>query len=160
MSYRTHGHPGRPGTSDHAEIYVDAGSTTQVTNASADTFDLITGFNTAAGVNGEASGAVAVKASNKITLTLAGKYHVLFACSWQGTTNETYHVHAFVGGTKHDATAFKRKIGTGTDTGAGSFAGIVTATAGQDLDVRVAAAGTSSDFIPIAMNLTAIRIGD
>jgi len=143
----------------YGEIYVAGGSTTQVTNASADTFDLITGFNTAAGADGASNGATNAKASNKITLDTAGTYKVTFSVSWTGTTNETYTMKVYLNGAAQDNVLLERKIGTGTDTGRAACSGYIVAAAGQDLDVRVAAAGTSSDFIPSSMNLNCARVG-
>jgi len=143
----------------YSEIFVAAGSTTQVTNGTTLTFDVITGFNTAQGVNGDSNGATPVKASNKITLDKAGVYSIHFNCSWTGTTNETYTVAAFIGGSEISGACFSRKIGTGTDMGSASFTAMAAATAGQDLDVRVKAIGTSSDFIPAFMNLNAVYLG-
>lgn len=145
--------------SDYAEIWVHNGATTQVTDGTTDTFNIITGFNTAAGQNGGANGATPDKANNKIVLTKAGRYRISFTVSFEGTTNETFTCAAFVDGSEHNGAAWKRKIGTGTDVASASFHGIVTATAAQDLDVRVKAVGTSSDFIPRFMNLAATWLG-
>ncbi len=75
------------------------------------------------------------------------------------TTTEIYDFRAFVGGVASDSTWSSGKIGTGTDIVSTMFNGIIEATAGQDLDVRVAAAGTGSNFIPKFMNLSADHLG-
>jgi len=143
----------------YGDIYVESGTTTQVTNGSADTFDVVTGFNTTEGSNGEFSGTNPVKASNKITLDKPGRYMVTFTCSYEGTSNTIYTLKAFIGGAAVPSSQFQRKIGTGSDVGSSSFQGILSATAGQDLDVRVSSPDTSVNFIPRFMNLSALWIG-
>lgn len=145
--------------STFGEIYVDAGVTTQVTNATPGTFDIITGFNTAQGFNGISSGTTPAKASNQITLNTAGSYRVAFTCSYTGTNNATYTCCAFLDGVKIPNACFTRKLGTGSDVGSSSFEGLFTATAGQILTARVASDGASSNFTPSLMNLNVVRIG-
>ena len=76
----------------HGEIYIDTGAATQTTNGTADTFDLMTGWNTAQGVDGASSGTTPAKASNKITLDSAGTYKVIFTCSFLGGQQRNLHL--------------------------------------------------------------------
>jgi hypothetical protein len=60
----------------HGSIYIAVGVTTQTTNATPDTFDLMTGWNTTEGFDGPSSpGVTPAKASNKITLTDTGEFY-------------------------------------------------------------------------------------
>jgi hypothetical protein len=51
----------------YGEIYIDTGTTTQTTNGSADTFDVMTGWNETEGADGISAGTTPAKASNKHT---------------------------------------------------------------------------------------------
>ena len=144
-----------PGSSiTHGEIYLSGGTTNQTTNTTADTFDVITVWAS----NGESNGTTPDQANNVITLDEAGTYLVGFSVSFSGTVQATFECRAYVNGVAQTQCSLERKLGTGGDVGSASFQGIVTATAGQDLDVRVAADTGSDTFTPSEMNLTVLRI--
>jgi len=145
---------------DYAEIYVTAGSTAQTTNGTGDTFDTITGFNTAQGVDGHAVTSTPAKATNKITVGQTSKYLVSFSCSFTGVTASTYAFQlynstqtAVYGNCKS-----KREVLTGTLTDSVSFSGIINATASDDIVARVACDETSKAFTPLEMSLTITKL--
>jgi hypothetical protein len=143
----------------HGSIYIASGVTTQVTNATPDTFDLMTGWNTATGFNGPSSpGVTPAKASNKITLTDTGFYLVSFQVSFTGSNNATFDAAGYLGGVAQAHIHARRKITNVGDVGSAEFVGIVDNTIAQDLDVRIACDGISKDFVPSFAQLTVIRI--
>ena len=73
-----------------------------------------------------------------ITLATAGNYKVECQLSMiTGTVNTTVFVSAFLDGVEQEQCHFTRKISTSGDVGSASFTGILTATAGQVLDLRL-----------------------
>lgn len=138
----------------YGEIYVSGGAATQVTNAVGGTFDVITGFTTI----GASMNTTPALGPDQITLDEAGDYKVSFAASFSGTNSATITCRAYLDGVAQPQCSLTRKLGTGGDVGSASFQGIITATAGQVLDVRVTAAGNSKDFIPAEMSLSAVRV--
>ena len=78
------------------------------------------------------------EATGTITLDVAGDYKVECQLSIKsGTNNTTVFVSAFLDGVEQQQCHFTRKISTAGDVGSGSFTGILTATAGQVLDLRI-----------------------
>ena len=140
----------------YGEIYVTGGSTTQTTNATPGNYDIITGFNTAAGANGASNETTPDKANNKITLNKGGTWYIAFHCAFSGTNSAEIRCRAYVNGSAKTNLTFVRTLGAAGATGAASFAGFVTGvTSGQDLDVRVTSDGASDSFTPEEMNLVA-----
>jgi hypothetical protein len=144
---------------DFGEIYITAGVTNQTTNASAGTFDLMTGWNTAQGANGESNGCTNAKASNKITLSKAGRYRVDGSFSFSGTANATITLRCYLAAAAQTQLTCERKLSAGGDTGNMSFSGYVDAAASDDIDVRVASDGASDTFTPTECNFNVKWVG-
>ena len=150
------------GVGEHflGEIKVVTGSTTQITNGSINTYDLITGFNTAAGSNSFALNMTLAKASNKITTVFSGLYKASFGASITGSEGDDYSVQLFKGGSATGIVAL-RTIGTGQGSEKGNFSFSnrpLVIGAGVDVDVRVACTSASKNFIPLHMNLTLEKV--
>lgn len=78
------------------------------------------------------------EANGQITLTTAGIYKVEAQLSMASDTgNITSFASAFLDGVEQEQCHFTRKIGVASDVGSASFTGLVTATAGQVLDLRM-----------------------
>jgi hypothetical protein len=143
-----------------AEIAVTAGTTTQVTNGSADTYDLVTGFNTAQGADVLSINATPAKASNKITTIFAGIYEINAGVSFEGSASQIYSVQVFTGGAASGIiTSRAISVGAGSDRGYMGISGRFLKIAGSvDVDLRVASNGTSDNFIPRHMWLTIRKV--
>lgn len=131
------------------EIAVTDGVTTQVTNASAGTYNLITGFNTAQGADRIFINCTLAKASNKITTIFAGLYKVHFGCSFEGENSQTTTFQLFTAGNASGIFT-ARSIGTGgTDRGYCGFSDRpIDIADGVDVDMRVTSSGNSKNFLP------------
>jgi len=144
----------------HGSIYIDTGVTTQTTNATPGTYDVMTGWNTAQGADGiSSSGVTPAKASNKITIVETGIYSVEFLCSFSGTGNSTFELQGYLGGVAQAQLQVQRKLGTGGDVGSAGFSGTIDVTSGStDIDIRVASDGVSDSFTPVQANLKVTRV--
>lgn len=77
-------------------------------------------------------------ANDKITFLFSGTYLISGSFSFMtGTNNVEVKGSAFLEDVEQDSVHFTRKIGTAGDVGSASFVGILTVTAGDDLDFRV-----------------------
>ena len=142
------------------EIKVVTGSTTQITNGTGNTYDLITGFNTAAGSDAFGLNMTPAKASNKITTIFAGLYKATFSASITGSESDDYSVQLFQDGNATGIICI-RTIGTGQGSEKGNFGFSnrpVVIAAGKDVDVRVACTSASKNFIPLHMSLTLEKV--
>ena len=88
--------------------------------------------------NGLSLNCTAAAASDKITITTTGYYHVAgsfnFFC---GTNNVTWRIAPFLNGVEQEEIHVMRKIGTASDIGSASFVGIIDVTSVPwDLDIR------------------------
>lgn len=135
----------------YGEICVTNGTTTQVTNGSADTYDLITGFNTAQGADRISMNCTLAKAANKITTIFPGLYFVSCGISYEGSASQIYTAQLFTGGSGSGIfTSRAISAGVGGDRGFMSFGGSrpIVIGAAVDVDLRIASDGTSDNFIP------------
>lgn len=141
-------------------IYVYDGSTAQ-TVAAGSTPILMTCFNTAAGANGLSNGMTPAKASNKITVTYAGTYHIAYMVSFtSGTNNSVWEFYAFNDGTRQTSTGAMSKIAVGADVQCVSGQGFATVAAGKDIDLRCYHGEVGSATItPSHANLTVKYVG-
>jgi hypothetical protein len=114
-----------------AQIYVEGASAAQAITTGG-TYEKFTGFVT----NGDADGATADAANDKITLTDPGYYLVTFQVSYSGTANSTWDFQSRWNGNVQAQLHCTRKLGAGGDVGSCSFCGIIDATSGStDLEV-------------------------
>lgn len=142
------------------QIYIAGGTGTQNTNATPDTFDLITQFNSD-GANGlSTAGATPDKANDKIILVDTGHWLVLWNISFNGASGSPdYTCSPFLAGTEVSVARAGRETSS-TDTGNfGSFGIIDNDSASQDLDLRIAANDASKAFEVVEASLLAVRIG-
>jgi hypothetical protein len=76
-------------------------------------------------------------ANDKITATITGKYMVVVSCNFSaGTNGVIFKGSIFVNNVEQDQVHFVRKIGNAGDVGSASMSGIISVTAGQDIDLR------------------------
>lgn len=141
----------------YGEIVLHGGVTAQ-SIATGATYTKVDGFVT----DGVSSNCTNDAANDKITVTEDGDYKVECSLSFTGSgTNETWLGSVFVEGVEQDKIHFERKIGVGGDIGSTQFGGIITASAGDDIDIRMRHGdGGALDFTPSYMNLNVVRIGD
>ena len=103
------------------------------------------------------------EANGQITLTTAGVYKIESQLSMASDTgNITAFASAFLDGVEQDQCHFNRKIGVASDVGSASFTGIVEATAGQVLDLRMRHDDAGSIDITIqygSLNVTLESLG-
>lgn len=138
------------------EIFVDDGVTAQ-TVPTGTTYTLLTAFTT----DGESSNMTNAAASDKITITKAGKYKVQGSFSFSGTANSNWRIALFKGGVEESCIHLARKLGAGGDVGSASFSGIISAAANTDIDVRVRHDSVLSQDITVQYaNLSIIYIGE
>lgn len=113
--------------------------------------------------NGPDETAVADSANNRITLTNAGTYYVVFTCSFSTAAAGDAGLYEFKllddGVAVH--LAGSRQMSGSSDTGGVGFSGIITVGAGSQLTVQVESdeGGNSDDINIYHMNLSALRIG-
>jgi hypothetical protein len=140
----------------YGEIYLHEGSTAQ-SIATGATYTKVDGFMS----DGVSSNCTNDVANDKITVTEDGNYKVECSLSFTGSgTNEIWLGSVFLEGVEQDKIHFERKISIGGDIGSTQFGGIVTASAGDDLDIRVRHGdGGAIDFTPSYMNFNVVRVG-
>lgn len=98
-------------------------------------------------------------ASDKLTLVRTGKYLVLFSVSFEGTADNEMLLQAYVNAVAAASVAARHTLrATGTMTQNVCGFGVVSATAGHDLDLRVTPTGTA-DFTLVDGQLVAIFLG-
>lgn len=140
-----------------AGIHVHDGSTAQ-SIPTGTTYTKLTGFTD----NGASANCTADAANDKITITLTGYYRVCFHVSaTSGTNNLTWKCAAFLGGVEQNEAHAQQKIGTAGDSQNMSACAIIDVTSvPADLDLRVRHSdGSSADFTPVYMNMTAQYVG-
>lgn len=140
-----------------AGIHVHDGSTAQ-SIPTGTTYTKLTGFTD----NGASANCTADAANDKITITLTGYYRVCFHVSAiSGTNNLTWKCAAFLGGVEQNEAHAQQKIGTAGDSQNMSACAIIDVTSvPADLDLRVRHSdGSSADFTPVYMNMTAQYVG-
>jgi hypothetical protein len=138
-------------------IHVHDGSTAQ-SIPTGTTYTQLTGFTD----NGASANCTADAANDKITITLTGYYRVCFHVSaTSGTNNLTWKCAAFLGGVEQDEAHAQQKIGTAGDSQNMSACAIIDVTSvPADLDLRVRHSdGSSANFTPVYMNMTAQYVG-
>lgn len=146
-----------PGT--YGEVYITSGATTQTTNATPGTYDIM---DWSAGSNGNSNDCTPSIANDRITVTRAGTYRVSVNISFSGTLNETYRVQVYNNTT---ATAYtdlmlERKLGSGGDVDSASLLGFVTVAANDQLVCRVTCTSAASKaFTPTFANFNVLLIG-
>lgn len=88
--------------------------------------------------NDPSNNVVPDQANGQMTLSVAGIYKVECQLSMASDTgNITAFASAFLDGVEQEQCHFTRKIGVASDVGSASFTGLVQATAGQVLDLRM-----------------------
>jgi len=147
----------------HGVIYVTIGVTSQTTNASAGTFDVITGFNTAAGANGGGPATITeAKASNELTIPAgnAGRYKVWWDVSATGTGNAIIQMYAANDTVEIPGSRRLRKIGSGGDTGYFGCNGMEFEVDANETDITlyITSNGNSDTFTPQEMMLRVEKI--
>lgn len=112
-------------------LHVHDGTTAQ-TIANGTTYEKITAFTDA----DMSSNCTSDNNNDRLVVTKAGKYQINGSFSFGGSDNTTWRCAAFVGDVEDDSIHFRRKVSTGTDIGAASFTGIITAAVNNNVDMR------------------------
>ena len=116
-----------------AEMYIYDNSTAQ-SIPTGSTYTKIDQFT----ANGTCSNAIADYANNKITLTYAGKYKISGTVSMSSDTNNVvFDAACFLNGVEQPQLHLRRKVATAGDVGDTMLSGFITASAGDELDLRV-----------------------
>lgn len=140
-------------TEAYATIYVNNGVTAQ--EPAQNTATKVTGFTD----NGESSNCTAAAASDKLTIVQSGVYHVAFQVSFSGDGSSTVQWNVRTGSPLADThVQCVRKLGTGGDIGSASCAGILSLTAGHDVEVWVTSDDATPSIVPRDMQLSIHRI--
>lgn len=144
----------------HAEIYIDAGATTQTLAGSSAYAKLNPTGEWTAGVT---SVLTVSPSTGVITLTEAGNYMINFWCLFSTTSlasGTNYNFKYNLAGTNSSRTITVQKFTNGSDKLHVSALGLVTATAGQALSIFVAGDATSSgqNITVLEAGLTAIKL--
>lgn len=143
------------------QMLLTGGSTTQVTNGTPGTFDVMDAWDEAEGSNGLSRGGVQpLSASNKITIEDPGIYWVDFKVTYPSVAVAQFTAKAYWNAVAQpqlqdtlDAVAIT------TDQIGLRFSGLLDVTQGNtDLDVRIACDLASQNFVPVNASLTVFRI--
>lgn len=135
----------------YANIYVSGGSTAQTSITSA---VLMTGFAT----DGPSNDCTVAAASDKVTVSRAGDYEVLFSNSFTTSANNAVVTFTVYVNGSPSTLICQRKIGAGSDVGTTMCQGILAVGAAQDVEVYVAS-DASTSMTPIEAQLTVRRVG-
>jgi hypothetical protein len=143
-------------TPTYANIYVADGTTAQAI-ATGTTYTKSTAFAT----NGASANCTAAAASDKITITEAGKYLVMFTVSTStGTASTVVDSAIFYDGTEQNQVHATQKITNAGDVGTLTGTGIVTCAASKDIDLRFKHTdGGSVNFTVQDASITVQKIG-
>lgn len=141
----------------YAEIYVKDGVTAQVLNASAGTFNTLTGFAT----NGLANNASAVVASDKIVCVNGGIYLASLSISFSGDASTVYRFQLYNSTTAAAADNCYAEAATDASgsIGSASFAGLVRISAEDEVVIRAASDTSSANITPKHASFTIHRVG-
>jgi hypothetical protein len=144
----------------HAEIYIDAGATTQTLSGSSAYARLNPTGEWAAGVTNVLT---VTAGSGTITLSEAGNYMINFWCLFSTaslSSGTNYNFKYNLDGTNSTRTITVQKFTNGSDKLHVSALGLVTVTAGQVLSIHVAGDGTSSgtNITVLEAGLTAVKL--
>ena len=148
--------PGRA----HADMYIDAGVTTQTLSAAQAYAKLNPGTEWTSGV----SNILTISPSTgEITLTLAGNYLITFWVNLTTTAlaaGTAYRFKFALDGVTSSRTLESHKFSNGSDTITCAATGLVTATAGQKLTIYCAGDATSSgaNITVTEAGLTAVKL--
>ena len=123
----------QPGTFGGIYIYDGAAAQTVATA----TQSVLTSFAAAGGADGLSSDVTVAKASNKITVTRAGKYRVSYSISYSSSVSSSvWEFYVFNNGTQINSTGAQSKTATAADIQCVSGCGFTTVAANTDLDIR------------------------
>ena len=123
----------QPGTFGGIYIYDGAAAQTVATA----TQSVLTSFAAAGGADGLSSDVTVAKASNKITVTRAGKYRVSYSISYSSSVSSSvWEFYVFNNGTQVNSTGAQSKTATAADIQCVSGCGFATVAANTDLDIR------------------------
>jgi hypothetical protein len=142
-------------------VYVYDGSTAQsVANGS--TPILLTCWAAAGGANGLSNDTTPVAASNKITITRAGKYQVFYSVSFiSGKANLNWEFYVYNGGAQMTNTGCLTKTSSNTDSQVVSAMGFMTVAANADIDLRCYHNDGAPQTITVGhANMTVVRVGN
>jgi hypothetical protein len=98
--------------------------------------------------------------TDDIDVTNTGLYEVSFSCAFSGAANTTYHVQVRIDGTEQNNLESIRLLSSGGDVGAMTITGLLSITAGDDVEVWAAADSDSSSFVMEHANLSVRSIGE
>lgn len=137
---------------NHALIGVAGGSTAQ-TGISAIPAK-VTGFAT----DGLSSGCItAAAASDKLTVTVAGTYLLVWSCSFYGTSGKAFLGEIYAGGSPVTLGRWRATVGTSPAVSNAVAVGTATLAASADIEGYVSSPDGTS-FTPVDMVLAAIKI--
>ena len=120
---------------------------------------------TAWNTDGVSNGMTVDNTDNSIQATVAGTYEVSVHLSFSGTNSIEYQLEIYVyddSGTAWGASGFAidRKLGTGGDVGACSFAGIVALDVDDKVAIYISSENATDDIVITEAQLIAKRISD
>lgn len=112
--------------------------------------------------NDPSANATSDATNDKVTITKAGKYLLNWHMSFKaGSNNVQWKIAPFLAGTEVNNVHQQTFLSTGSDSRCVSASGIITATANQDVDLRVKHDnGGSVNITPIYGSLTVTYIGE
>jgi hypothetical protein len=150
-----------PTGNSYAEIYIDAGATTQTINSVAGTYDKLNP--TAEWTENVAEGLTTTAADGTITLTKAGTYQISFFITFITASlaaGTKYRFKYALDGTTGSRILTAQKSSAGVDALTISAQGLVQVTANQVLSIYVTGDATSANTLitPIDAGLIAVFI--
>ena len=143
-----------------ASIRIIAGVTTQTVTG---TPTKVTGFNTAQGSNGAATGCVADNVNNELTADVDGTYRIDADFDFSGTNSRTFHIAIYkdTGSGYVDAVMahIKRKLGTGGDVGSSHLHDHLVLSAADKVTCFVWSSDGGTSFTPEEATFSMKRVG-
>jgi len=139
----------------YADMYVNAGTTSFTTSATANTFTKLTSFTTA----GLANSATISIPNSTITVTNTGVYQISFFNAFNGQNNRTfsYRVYNETTATPYANTNIQVQTTTTDPTFIG-YSAIISINAGEAISIQIASSGTTDTITPLDANLSILRV--
>jgi hypothetical protein len=142
-------------TPEYGSMYITGNSTADTSNSTPGTFDKITRW----GSDGASSTNVTPDSTTNddILVATAGTYEISAHVSFAGSTNHTYTFRVYKEGVAVTELTCQRKTAT-ADVGSASLGGIISVSANDNIDLRIACDNASSSFTLQEANINLKRV--
>jgi|LauGreDrversion4_2_1035121.scaffolds.fasta_scaffold325156_2 hypothetical protein len=139
----------------YAEMYIAAGTASQTTSSTPNTFTKLTCFAT----NSLSNNCTPDQANDRVTIIQGGVYQVQFYCTFTNSNNKTFSFRLF---NESTATAYANTVVKSTTTTTNplflAYSAIVAIGSGESIIVQVACATASETIIVSDANISVIQV--